>query len=93
MSSYVSTRGQTAPQTFADVLLAGLAPDGGLFVPQAWPQIGADEIAGFAARPYQEVVHAVLRRFAGDSFSDVELKADVAAAYADFYNPAIAPLR
>ena len=93
MSSYVSTRGQTAPQTFADVLLAGLAPDGGLFVPQAWPQIGADEIAGFAARPYQEVVHAVLRRFAGDSFSDVELKADVAAAYADFDNPAIAPLR
>jgi len=92
MSHYISTRGQTPPQTFADVLLAGLAPDGGLFLPDLWPQVGKEEIAGFAAKPYGEVAHAILKRFVGESFSDDELKADIAAAYAGFDDPAIAPL-
>lgn len=42
---YISTRGRTVPHSYADVLLAGLAPDGGLFLPDTWPQIGADEIS------------------------------------------------
>ena len=92
MSRYISTRGQTPPQTFADVLLAGLAPDGGLFLPEAWPQVGADEIAGFAGKPYTAVAQAILRRFVGDSFTDAELAADISAAYAGFDDPAIAPL-
>ena len=44
---YVSTRGQTPPQSFDDVLLAGLASDGGLFLPETWPQLSDAEIAGF----------------------------------------------
>lgn len=92
MSRYISTRGQTPPQSFADVLLAGLAPDGGLFLPEVWPQIEAEEIAGFAKRSYPNIAHAILKRFTGDSFSSAELKADIGAAYADFDDPAIAPL-
>ena len=70
----------------------GLAPDGGLFLPETWPQFAADEIAGFAGRPYAEVAHAILKPLVGASFSDAELRADIAAAYADFDDPAIAPL-
>ncbi|HEY1710274.1 MAG TPA: threonine synthase [Rhizomicrobium sp.] len=89
---YVSTRGQAAPQSFADVLLAGLAPDGGLYAPEVWPVVPADEIAGFAGKSYPEVAAAILKRFAGDAFSDAELKADIDAAYATFDTPEVAPL-
>ncbi|MBU6444171.1 MAG: threonine synthase [Alphaproteobacteria bacterium] len=92
MSRYISTRGETPPQSFADVLLTGLAPDGGLFLPEAWPQIGADEVVGFATKPYAAVAQSVLRRFVGDSFTDAELAADISAAYAGFDDPAVAPL-
>ena len=46
---FVSTRGQAPALGFSDAVLAGLAADGGLYVPAAWPQIGADEIAGWRA--------------------------------------------
>lgn len=92
MSYYISTRGETPPKSFTNVLLAGLAPDGGLFLPETWPQIGAGEIADFAKRPYAEVAHTILKRFVGRSFSDAELKADIDAAYAQFDDPQIAPL-
>ena len=86
---FVSTRGHAPAQDFAQVLLAGLAPDGGLFMPEAWPQIAIAEIAG---KPYADAAYAVLRRFAGDSFADAELKSDIDAAYADFDDARIAPL-
>ncbi len=89
---YVSTRGRSPPQSFAEILLAGVAPDGGLYMPEAWPQIGADEIAGFAEKSYADVAFAILKCLAGDSFSDAELKADIGAAYANFDAPDIAPL-
>jgi threonine synthase len=89
---YISTRGQTPPQSFAEVLLAGLAGDGGLFLPEAWPHVPAAEVAGFKGKPYADVAFALLKRFAGASFGDAELRADIDAAYADFDAPAIAPL-
>ena len=89
---YISTRGQTAPQSFADILLAGLAPHGGLFLPESWPQIPAHEIAGFAGKRYADVAFAILKRFTGDSFTDMELREDIEAAYSDFDAPDIAPL-
>jgi threonine synthase len=89
---YISTRGKTPPQSFEDVLLAGLASDGGLFLPEAWPRIDAEEIASFAGAPYADVALRILSRFAGNSFSAAELKADIDAAYAAFDAPAIAPL-
>lgn len=90
--SFISTRGQAAPSSFSDVLLAGLAPDGGLYLPQAWPQLTAAEIAAFKGARYQDVAFAILSRFTSGSFSDAELRDAVEAAYADFDAPAIAPL-
>ena len=52
---YVSTRGEAPPLGFIDVTLAGLARDGGLYVPETWPRLSAETIAGFAGRPYAEV--------------------------------------
>ena len=52
---YVSTRGETPALGFSDVLLAGLAADGGLYVPENWPTVTPDTIAGFAGRPYADV--------------------------------------
>jgi threonine synthase len=89
---YVSTRGQAAPQSFAEILLAGTASDGGLFMPETWPQIPQAEIARFAGKPYADVAFAILKRFAGECFSDVELREDIAAAYSDFDAREIAPL-
>src|SRR4051812_39217024 len=90
---FISTRGQAPVCDFTQVLLAGLAPDGGLYMPEHWPHFTPAEIAGFAGKPYQTVAFEVLSRFAGGSFSADELKQDIAAAYAGFDAPAIAPLR
>ena len=63
---YVSTRGQAPAVGFVDAVLAGLAPDGGLYVPAEWPTFTQAEIAGFAGQPYAKVAAAVLGKFAGD---------------------------
>jgi threonine synthase len=89
---YVSTRGQTPPQTFDDVLLAGLAPDGGLFLPATWPQLSEAEIAGFAKARYADVALHILSRFTGNAFSEADLRADIEEAYATFETPEVAPL-
>ena len=56
---YISTRhgsqGNPEPLGFEDVMLAGLARDGGLYVPETWPTLDANTIAGFAGRPYAEI--------------------------------------
>jgi threonine synthase len=89
---YVSTRGEAPPQGFEEVLLAGLAPDGGLYLPEKWPQIGADEIASFAHAPYADVAFRVLSKFTGGEISREALKQDIDAAYATFDQPGAAPL-
>ncbi len=89
---FISTRGSAPPSSFSDCLLAGLAPDGGLYLPQTWPQLTASEIAGFKSLRYQDVAFQILSRFTRDSFSDAELRAAVESAYADFDAPDIAPL-
>ena len=92
-SNFISTRGGAPVSGFAEVLLAGLAPDGGLYVPQEWPSFSAADIAAFAGKPYQAVAYEILSRFAGEAFTADELKADVEAAYAGFEATDIAPLR
>lgn len=91
-SHFISTRGQAPEAGFADVLLAGLAPDGGLYMPAEWPHFGAAEIAAFSGRRYQDVAFEILSRFVGDSFTAAELREDIEAAYAGFEKPEIAPL-
>jgi threonine synthase len=91
-SRFISTRGNAPETGFVEVLLAGLAPDGGLYMPAAWPHFSAQQIAGFKGRRYQDVAFEILSRFASDSFTPAELKEDIEAAYAGFTAPEIAPL-
>ncbi len=89
---HVSTRGEALPLGFAEVMLAGLARDGGLYVPEAWPRLDAPTIQGFAGRPYAEVAVEVIRRFTADSIADADLARMANEAYGTFRHPAVAPL-
>ncbi|MEL7048293.1 MAG: threonine synthase [Pseudomonadota bacterium] len=89
---YVSTRGEAPVLSFEDVLLAGLARDGGLYVPESWPQLSGSEIAGFSGLPFHEVATRVLMPFVGDAFSEAELRGLAKEAYASFGHPAVTPL-
>jgi threonine synthase len=89
---YVSTRGEAPPLGFVEVLLAGLARDGGLYVPESWPALDGQTIAGFAGRPYAEVAVEVIRPFVGDAISEHDLARMAREAYGSFRHPAVAPL-
>jgi threonine synthase len=73
-------------------MLTGLARDGGLYVPESWPLLTPDIIAGFFGRPYWEVAVDVLRPFVGGEISDAELGRMANEAYATFRHPAVVPL-
>ena len=89
---YVSTRGEAPVLGFRDVLLAGLARDGGLYVPATWPVLTADQIAGFAGKSYQDVAEAVIMPFIGDEIARADVRAMIDEAYATFRHPAVTPL-
>jgi threonine synthase len=89
---YVSTRGEAPPLGFIDVTLAGLARDGGLYVPEAWPRVDADAIARLAGRPYAEVAIEVIRPFVGGAIDEPALARMAREAYGAFRHPAVAPL-
>jgi threonine synthase len=91
--NYISTRGEAPAVDFTTALLAGLAPDGGLYVPETWPSFTSDEIAAFAGRPYAEVAAAVLGKFTGEAIEPAALAEMCADAYASFSHPAVTPLR
>ncbi len=63
---YISTRGQTPPKTFTEILLGGLMPDGGLALPEVYPRLTADELSAMRAMNYRDLAFAVLSRFADD---------------------------
>ncbi len=89
---YVSTRGEAPPLDFVEVTLAGLARDGGLYVPEHWPHITQADIAGFAGRPYAEVAVEVIRPFVGDVIATAELSRMAREAYGTFRHPAVVPI-
>jgi threonine synthase len=78
---------------FSDVLLAGLARDGGLYVPESWPRLSREEIGDFVGRTYSEVAVAVMRPFIGGEIDDHALMRMCQEAYADFSDASVAPLR
>src|SRR5438067_2789031 len=73
-------------------MLAGLARDGGLYVPDRWPRIDATAIKNFSGRPYAEVAVEVIRPFIGDAISEHDLARMARDAYGGFRHPAVAPL-
>ena len=89
---YVSTRGGAAPRDFEGVLLAGLAEDGGLFVPEAWPALSPAEWRALRGLPYAELAARLIHPFCGDALPFDALRRMTKAAYADFGHPAVAPL-
>ena len=89
---YISTRGQAPKVDFKGALLAGLAGDGGLYVPESIPQFSPQQIAGFANLSYQELALEIMTPFVAGSFTRDELKLMIDAAYSNFRHSAIAPL-
>jgi len=89
---YISTRGQAPALSFEEAMLSGLARDGGLYVPESWPQMSHDDIAALAGCGYEDVAFRVMKPFIGDAFSDEEFRSIIAKAYAPFGHPARVPL-
>ncbi|MEO0644024.1 MAG: threonine synthase, partial [Pseudomonadota bacterium] len=81
---YTSTRGSAPTLDFEGVTLAGLASDGGLYLPQSWPRFTADEIAEMRGLPYYELAARVMKPFVAGSLSDEELQSLCHAVYSDF---------
>ena len=71
---YISTRGGGNPQNFVNVMLQGLAPDGGLFIPQEWPSFETDQLKRLSGVPYTDVAYEVIRPFVDDEIPADTLK-------------------
>ena len=89
---YISTRGTAPVRDFAGVLLAGLAEDGGLYVPETFPQFSTDDWRAMRGLPYPELAARVMQPFVGDALPAATLRTLCTEAYAGFGHPAVAPL-
>lgn len=89
---YVSTRGAAPALDFEQACLAGLAADGGLYVPETWPQFSKAEIAGLAGLSYVETAVRVMRPFIAGALSDDDLRTLCEQAYGRFAHKAVTPL-
>jgi threonine synthase len=91
---YISTRGGSPSVSFFDTLLAGLAPDGGLYMPEAWPTLSAEALASAATVPYADTAAEILKLFAGDDLSFEDAIGLTEGAYGgQWANPGITPAR
>lgn len=93
MPGYISTRGAAPRLNFADAALTGLARDGGLYVPDACPQISAEELRNMAHQNYLEVAWRVIAPFVGEDISAQDLIALLQKSYKGFAHPEKTPLR
>jgi threonine synthase len=89
---YISTRGEAPARDFGGVLLAGLAEDGGLFMPERWPERSAAEWRALRGLPYAELAAQVIHPFLGETLSYETLLGLTRRAYAGFDHPATVPL-
>jgi threonine synthase len=89
---YVSTRGSAPALDFAGATLAGLAGDGGLYVPREWPRFSEAEIAAMAGLPYAELAQRIMQPFVEGSLAAEKLLELTRAAYGRFAHKAVTPL-
>ncbi len=89
---HISTRGDAPAAGFIDVLLTGLARDGGLYLPQNWPRLKTEAIKALAGKSYQETARTVLGVLTGGEIDDADLGAMIEDAYASFRHTAVCPL-
>jgi threonine synthase len=89
---YISTRGEAPALGFCDTLMAGLARDGGLYLPQEWPQLTAPEIRALRGKSYAELAINVLTPFLGGEIKSSDFERMVREAYRTFRHDAVCPL-
>ena len=89
---YISTRGSAPALDFEGATLAGLASDGGLYVPREWPRFSQGEIAAMAGLPYAELAARIMQPFVGDSLTPERLLELTTQAYGRFAHKAVTPL-
>jgi threonine synthase len=89
---YISTRGEAPTLNFEDVVLTGLASDGGLYLPETLPKFSSDEIASWVGLSYPELAFKIIAPFVDGEVADAELKKIIEKSYSTFRHPAIAPL-
>ena len=89
---YISTRGHQEKLEFHDVIFEGLAPDGGLYVPETWPRLDNDTINSFNKKTYQEIAFEVLSPYIDKSLSNQNLKRIIDKAYLEFDSNEITPI-
>jgi len=90
---YISTRGNAPACNFEQVLLTGLAPDGGLYVPETLPTFSQEEIAAWSGLPYEQLAFRIIKPFIDGEIPDDILQGIIEDSYAGFSHTAIAPLR
>jgi threonine synthase len=90
--NYISTRGTAPSLGFRDVLLTGLAADGGLYLPAEWPEFSRREIRAFRGRSYQDIAFEILMPFVGNEIKAEDLRHMIDEGYATFRHPAVVPL-
>lgn len=93
MIRYHSTRGGAPILGFEDTVLAGLASDGGLYLPESIPTFEPHELVAMAALPYNEMALKVMQPFVGDAIPHADLKKLIDESYATFRHNAVAPLK
>src|SRR3954465_6914204 len=91
---YISTRGDQTPRSFSEILLEGLAPDGGLYLPERYPQVDAPTLARWRKLPYHALAFEILSLYI-DDIPAADLRALCARTYtaAVFGTPEIVPLK
>ena len=89
---YISTRGKAPELNFEQVLLTGLASDGGLYVPQSLPEFSREEIAAMGALDYPQLAEKIITPFVGDCIPQNDLRLMLAQTYAEFRHSAVAPM-
>ena len=90
---YISTRGNAPKLNFEEVIITGLAKDGGLYVPETWPQLRPAQIRSFSSMHYCDAAYEVMVPFIDGTIEDNIFKNIITEAYASFSHPAVVPLK
>ncbi len=90
---YISTRGAAPVLEFDGVLLAGLARDGGLYVPRSWPQFSAEKMQSLKTLTYPALAFEIIKPFVGETIGDADLRRLIDEAYRGFDTTEVAPLK
>ena len=93
MIQYISTRGKAEKLNFADAMIAGLATDGGLYVPETFPVLSKEDLTRFQSMAYADVAYEVIKPFVEGSVDDASLKTMIDEVYGNFDASDVAPVK